>query len=89
MLRTRKLITISLPPAMLKDAEQIAAKEHRTKSELVREALRRYIDAERGWRALQRYGQAQAKKLGIRTEEDVARVVKEFRNERMKKLKSA
>lgn len=88
-MRTRKLITISLPPAMLKDAEQIAAKEHRTKSELVREALRRYIDAERGWRALQRYGQVQAKKLGIRTEEDVARVVKEFRNERMKKLKSA
>lgn len=41
---TRKLITISLPPELLKKAEQVAEKENRTKSELLREALRFYID---------------------------------------------
>jgi len=41
---TRKLITISLPPQLLKKAEQVAAQENRTKSELLREALRFYID---------------------------------------------
>jgi predicted transcriptional regulator len=42
---TRKLITISVPPPLLKQAEQIAREENRTKSELLREALRFYIDA--------------------------------------------
>lgn len=41
---TRKLITISLPPPLLKRAEQMAREENRTKSELLREALRFYVD---------------------------------------------
>lgn len=41
---TRKLITISVPPPLLKRAEQIARAENRTKSELLREALRFYVD---------------------------------------------
>lgn len=41
---TRKLITISLSPELLKKAERVAQQEHRTKSELLREALRFYID---------------------------------------------
>lgn len=41
---TRRLITISLPPRLLKDAERMAEQENRTKSELLREALRFYID---------------------------------------------
>lgn len=40
----RKLITISLPPPLLKQAEAVAREEHRTKSELVREALRFYVE---------------------------------------------
>ena len=40
----RKLITISLPPPLLTRAEAVAKKEHRTKSELVREALRFHVD---------------------------------------------
>jgi len=41
---TRKLITISLPPPLLKKAEQVAEEENRTKSELLREALRFYVE---------------------------------------------
>src|SRR5437870_10546738 len=40
----RKLITISLPPPLLRKAEAVAEEENRTKSELVREALRLYIE---------------------------------------------
>ena len=40
----RKLITISLPPPLLKQAEAVAKEEHRTKSELLREALRFYVE---------------------------------------------
>ncbi|MCK4554009.1 ribbon-helix-helix protein, CopG family [Candidatus Parcubacteria bacterium] len=43
MLRTTKLITISILPDLLKKAEKLAKEEDRTKSELFREALRMYI----------------------------------------------
>ena len=55
-------------------------REDRTKSELFREALRRYVD-ERKWRGLQRYGASRARKLGV-TEADVERSVQEFRRGR-------
>src|ERR1039458_533703 len=41
---TRKLMTISLPTPLLKMAETVAAEENRTKSELLREALRFYVE---------------------------------------------
>ncbi len=43
-MRTSKTLSISLPPAQLKEAEKLAKKENRTVSELFREALRRYQD---------------------------------------------
>lgn len=45
-MRTRQTLTISLPPAMLRQIERARKEEHRTRSELVREALRRYFSAE-------------------------------------------
>lgn len=42
-MRARKTMTISLPPEMIKDIERIRKAEHRTRSELVREALRVYF----------------------------------------------
>ena len=41
---TQGLITISLPPPLLRKAREMAREENRTRSELVREALRFYID---------------------------------------------
>jgi len=42
-MRTRQTITISLPPEMADQVEKTMKAEHRTRSELVREALRTYI----------------------------------------------
>ena len=41
---SRKLVTISLPPPLLEVSERIAREEHRSKSELLREALRLYVE---------------------------------------------
>jgi predicted transcriptional regulator len=38
-------MTISLPPAMAKQLEKVRKQEHRTRSELMREALRHYFDS--------------------------------------------
>jgi CopG family transcriptional regulator/antitoxin EndoAI len=46
-MRTREIMTVSLPPAMIKKVEEVRKAEDRTRSELVREALRRYFE-ERG-----------------------------------------
>ena len=43
-MRSRKLVTISLPPSLLKEAEKVAKEEYRNMSELFREALRFYIE---------------------------------------------
>jgi len=66
---------------MLADVTQLAKKERRTKSELVREALRRYLE-DREWKAIRAYGAARA--LGI-TEADVDRLIHEHRREKRKK----
>ncbi len=39
-----KKVLIALPPAMLEQVDFIALCEHRTRSDLIREALRRYLD---------------------------------------------
>jgi predicted transcriptional regulator len=43
MARTTATLTISLPPAMLDEIERVRKREHRTRSELMREALRSYF----------------------------------------------
>lgn len=40
---TRQTFTISLPPEMAEQVENVMRAEHRTRSEFVREALRTYI----------------------------------------------
>lgn len=79
-MRTSKIVSLSFPREMLREVERAAKQEGRTKSELFREAVRRYLE-DREWRALQRYGARQARKLGI-TEADVPRLVEEYRLER-------
>lgn len=39
-----KKILIALPPTMLESVDQVATNEHRTRSDLVREALRQYLE---------------------------------------------
>ncbi len=48
-MRTRASVTISLPPEMIKDMERVRKIERRTRSELVREALRTYFTAGRSY----------------------------------------
>lgn len=81
-MRTSRILSITLPPQMLKEAEELASKESRTMSELFREALRYYQRARR-WDEINAYGRARARQLGIR-ERDVVPIVKEFRRQRRK-----
>ena len=46
-MRTRQTMTISLPPAMIREVETVRKVENRTRSELIREALRTYFSSRR------------------------------------------
>ncbi len=79
-MRLTKLISFSIMPDFLREVEKVAKEENRTKSELIREALRRYIE-DREWDKLTRYAREKSAETGIRTEEDIQRVVDEDRGE--------
>ena len=51
--RTTKTITFSLPPDLAGQVAEITKREGKIKSELLREALRRYIE-DREWRQVLR-----------------------------------
>ena len=72
--------SLSLPSDLVREAERLAKLEGRTKTEVLREALRRYSQ-ERRWRGLQRYGVSRARKLGLKPT-DVDRSIQEFRRGR-------
>lgn len=77
--RISQTTTISLPPFLYRKALEIAKKEGMTKSELFREALRRFLKEEQEWEALLAYGKTKARQAKIQTEEDVERVIDEGR----------
>jgi metal-responsive CopG/Arc/MetJ family transcriptional regulator len=55
-----KTITVSLPVAMGKEIEKVAKEEHRTISELIREAFRQY-QSQRNLKALASAGRQSTK----------------------------
>ncbi len=79
MPRTTRTITLSLPPEMADQVDKIMEEEGRTRSELLREAIRRYIE-EREWRRVFRYGEQVAREQGIGPQ-DVELTVDQYRDE--------
>jgi len=75
--RITKTVTLSLPPEMDKKISALMKKEGRTRSELLREALRRYME-EQEWKETLRYGRMRAKERGI-TEDQVEDIVDAYR----------
>ena len=81
-MRAAKTVSITLPPELLVKAQELAQREHRTMSELFREALRRYMQNDTGWEALLERTRAKGRSMGIRSEADVERLSDEFRRDK-------
>jgi len=73
MARTTKTITLSLPPEMADKIEELMREEGRTRSELLREALRRYAE-EQEMKKIYRYGEIKARQRGI-TEDRIEDII--------------
>lgn len=73
-------LNISLPEDLIKKVDELASKEFRNRSDLIREALRSYIKTSQKWEDLFSYGTSTAKNLGITSEEEVNKIVANYRH---------
>jgi CopG family transcriptional regulator/antitoxin EndoAI len=80
MSRKSEVMSISVPPELARDVAELATTERRSRSELVRDALRQYVLTSR-WHRLRRAASLQALRLGLRPA-DVERLVDEARSAR-------
>lgn len=78
-----KIINISISDRLLSDADDLAQKEYRSRSELFREALRSYILARKNLNLIYSYGSKQAKKQKI-TKKNLNQKISEFRMKQWK-----
>ncbi len=70
---------ISLPKDLVSRADRAAKREYRNRSELIREALRVYLQEMEEWDRLFAYGARQAKRTGVKGEADVTKVIRQYR----------
>jgi CopG family transcriptional regulator/antitoxin EndoAI len=69
--RTSQTFTISLPPDLAAEVDRLAAEEHRSRSELFREAFRQYINSRRRWERILEFGPRAAAEAGLRDEAEI------------------
>ncbi len=75
-------VSFSLPQETYKQVEELAERMGISKSEVLRKALKQYIASERRWQQIRQWGEETAKRLDIRDEDDVDRIIYEFRQEK-------
>jgi len=83
MPRRSSILSISLPPELSTDLDAVASQERRSRSELVREAVRQYIFLSR-WKTLRQKASLKAVERGLK-EEDVERLIDEERSARRRR----
>ncbi|TGM62907.1 ribbon-helix-helix protein, CopG family [Leptospira levettii] len=71
-------VNISFEKALLKEIDKIAKREHRSRSELIREAARAYIEKKSKWQVIFDFGVKSSEKSNL-TEDDIFREIKNVR----------
>jgi len=74
-------VNISFNDDLLKKIDQVAREESRSRSELIREAARGYIERKRRWKQIFDFGKLKAAEKGI-TESDVETEIAAYRREK-------
>lgn len=75
-------LNIALPKELVKKVDEVAKKEYRNRSELIRTALLSYLKDQEEWNQIFQAGEKAMKDMGIKSEEEVNKIVYEFRHKR-------
>ena len=74
-------VTFSLPSGMIGEVDRLAKEGRATRDEILKSALNQYFRSHEVWKQIFERGEEWAKELGIRNEEDVDKLIHEFRRE--------
>ncbi len=77
-------VNISFRKDLLERIDEVAAEESRTRSELIREAARTYIDSKNRWQAIFDLGGRQASEAGLKPE-DVELEISAYRKQKRRR----
>lgn len=73
-------LNIALPKELITKVDRQAKKEFKNRSELIREALRQYLEDKNDWEQIFEAGEKAMKEMGITNEEEVNKIVYEYRH---------
>ena len=77
-------VNISFQEDLLDQIDRIAQNEARTRSELIREAARIYIERKKKWESIFSYGESLSSKYKF-TEDDINNEIKKYRERKDRK----
>ena len=75
-------LNIALPSDLVKKVDQVAKKEYRNRSELIREALRVYLEDKYEWQEIFKLGEKAMQDMGMKSEDEINKIVAEYRHGR-------
>lgn len=75
-------LNISLPKELVKKTDQAAKKVYKNRSEYIRDALVNQLKDDMEWEEIFAEGEEIGRKMGIKNEEDVYKIVEEYRQEK-------
>jgi metal-responsive CopG/Arc/MetJ family transcriptional regulator len=77
-------VNISFQEGLLKQIDETAREESRSRSELIREAARMYIERKKRWKSIFSFEEKQVKSLGL-SEADVESEIRAYRQQKRAK----
>jgi metal-responsive CopG/Arc/MetJ family transcriptional regulator len=80
-MRKSKIINMSLDEDLYKQVDYLAQKRRISRSQILKESLRSYLEEVNRWEEIRRWGEITSRKYAIATEEDVERIREEFEQE--------
>jgi metal-responsive CopG/Arc/MetJ family transcriptional regulator len=80
--RKSKVLSLSVPPEIARELDNMAKTEDKSRSEIFKDMFRTYKEsvAERQWRELFSFGKETAKKFRIKDEEELFRILDKERS---------
>ena len=77
----RKILNISLPAGLYREVEKLAEEQAKAKGEFVREVIRQYVETDKRWKQIRKWGEESAKRLKIKDEGEVEGIIEQYRRE--------
>jgi predicted transcriptional regulator len=77
-----KIVSVSLPKDIYEQMEEFANMMKASESDIMSEARKQYMASEKRWQHIRRRGEETAKAFGIKNEDDVDKIIHDFRREK-------